>query len=242
MENFYDIDHPVLGILGGLGPAASCYFYQMVTEHTQAARDQDHIDLVLSSRATTPDRTEFILGKCRTDPFAIMERDAQMLVRYGATVIAIPCNTAHYFFDRLAASLPVPVLHMPRLTVQQAIAGGRCKLGILATTGTVVTGAYQKMCAEQGLDCAVPCEEDQAALMQIIYGQIKQGKRADMAVFERISSHLKEQGCNMAVLGCTELSLVKRDEKLNSFYLDSSEVLAKRSIEACGKTPVGFSF
>ena len=95
MENFYDIDHPVLGILGGLGPAASCYFYQMVTEHTQAARDQDHIDLVLSSRATTPDRTEFILGKCRTDPFAIMERDAQMLVRYGATVIAIPCNTAH---------------------------------------------------------------------------------------------------------------------------------------------------
>ena len=131
---------------------------------------------------------------------------------------------------------------MPRLTVQQAIAGGCCKLGILATTGTVVTGAYQKMCAEQGLDCAVPCEEDQAALMQIIYGQIKQGKRADMAVFERISSHLKEQGCNMAVLGCTELSLVKRDEKLNSFYLDSSEVLAKRSIEACGKTPVGFSF
>ena len=98
------------------------------------------------------------------------------------------------------------------------------------------------MCAEQGLDCAVPCEEDQAALMQIIYGQIKQGKRADMAVFERISSHLQEQGCNMAVLGCTELSLVKRDEKLNSFYLDSSEVLAKRSIEACGKTPVGFSF
>ena len=78
--------------------------------------------------------------------------------------------------------------------------------------------------------------------MQIIYGQIKQGKRADMAVFERISGHLKEQGCNMAVLGCTELSLVKRDEKLSSFYLDSSEVLAKRSIEACGKTPVGFSF
>ena len=134
MENFYDIDHPVLGILGGLGPAASCYFYQMVTEHTQAVRDQDHIDLVLSSRATTPDRTEFILGKCRTDPFAIMERDAQMLVRYGATVIAIPCNTAHYFFDRLAASLPVPVLHMPRLTVQQAIAGGCRKLNTINTT------------------------------------------------------------------------------------------------------------
>lgn len=242
MEDLTSIDHPVLGILGGLGPAASCYFYQMITDHTQAARDQDHIDLVLSSRATTPDRTEFILGKCRTDPFAIMERDAQMLVRYGATVIAIPCNTAHYFFDRLADALPVPVLHMPRLTVQQAIAGGCTKLGIMATTGTVITGAYQKMCAEQGLACAVPDEADQEALMQIIYGQIKQGKRADMAVFDRIAGHLKAQGCDMAVLGCTELSLIKRDEKLGRFYLDSSEVLAKRSIEACGKTPVGFEF
>lgn len=235
-------ENPVLGILGGLGPAASCYFYQMVTDHTLAFRDQDHIDLVLSSRATTPDRTDFILGKCRTDPFAIMERDAQMLVRYGATVIAIPCNTAHYFFDRLAQSLPVPVLHMPRLTVQQALASGCRKLGILATTGTVVTGAYQKMCAEQGLDCAVPCSEDQDGLMQIIYDQIKQGKQADMNAFNSISRHMQEQGCTMVVLGCTELSLIKRDEKLGSFYLDSSEVLAKRSIEACGKTPVGFDF
>ena len=242
MENSLPSQHPVLGILGGLGPAASCYFYQMITDHTQAARDQDHIDLVLSSRATTPDRTEFILGKCRTDPFAIMERDAQMLVRYGATVIAIPCNTAHYFFDRLADALPVPVLHMPRLTVQQAMESGCEKLGILATTGTIVTGAYQKMCAEQGLACAVPDDADQAALMEIIYGQIKQGKRADMDSFTRITDHLKAQGCTMAVLGCTELSLIKRDEKLGRFYLDSSEVLAKRSIEACGKTPVGFDF
>ena len=96
------------------------------------------------------------------------------------------------------------------------------------------------MCAEQGLDCAVPCEEDQAALMQIIYGQIKQGKRADMAVFERISSHLKEQGCNMAVLGCTELSLVKRDEHLGKFFIDSTEVLCRHALEACGVKPIGF--
>ena len=54
---------PVLGILGGLGPAASCYLYQMIIDHTPAARDQDHIDLVISSRASTPDRTAFILGQ-----------------------------------------------------------------------------------------------------------------------------------------------------------------------------------
>ena len=234
--------HPVLGILGGLGPAASCYFYQMIIDHTPVSCDQDHIDIVLSSRATTPDRTAFITGESPDDPFAIMNRDAQMLVRYGATVIAIPCNTAHYFFDRLAETLSVPVLHMPRLTVRQAKALGCAKLGILATTGTVMTEAYQRMCELEHLEWALPTQAEQELLMQVIYGQIKQGKRADMALFGRVADSLRAQGCTMAVLGCTELSLIKRDEALDRFFLDSSEVLAKRAIEACGREPVGFNF
>ena len=115
---------PVLGILGGLGPAASCYLYQMLIDHTPATCDQDHIDIVISSRASTPDRTAFILGKSKEDPFAVMEQDGFSLVNYGATVLAIPCNTAHYFYDRLAEALPVPVLNMPRLTVEDAKAAG----------------------------------------------------------------------------------------------------------------------
>ena len=98
--------HPVLGIMGGLGPAASCYLYQMITDHTPAQKDQDHIDIVISSRASTPDRTAFIVGKSKDDPFDVMEQDGISLVRYGATVLAIACNTAHYFYDRLAAALP----------------------------------------------------------------------------------------------------------------------------------------
>ena len=112
--------HPVLGIMGGLGPAASCYLYQMITDHTPAQKDQDHIDIVISSRASTPDRTAFIVGKSKDDPFDVMEQDGISLVRYGATVLAIACNTAHYFYDRLAAALPVPVLNMPRLTAADA--------------------------------------------------------------------------------------------------------------------------
>ena len=63
--------HPVLGIMGGLGPAASCYLYQMITDHTPAQKDQDHIDIVISSRASTPDRTAFIVGKSKDDPFDV---------------------------------------------------------------------------------------------------------------------------------------------------------------------------
>ena len=231
---------PVLGILGGLGPAASCYLYQMLIEHTPAARDQDHIDLVLSSRASTPDRTAFILGQSQEDPFDVMEQDGRSLVAYGATVLAIPCNTAHYFYDRLAAALPVPVLNMPELTVREAKAAGCRKLGVLATDGTLLAGTYQLMCERAGLAWAVPGKTAQAGVMSVIYDQIKQGRRADKALWQAAVDDLKAQGCDRAVLGCTELSLVKRDEGLGSFFIDSTEVLCRHALLACGVQPVGF--
>ena len=231
---------PVLGILGGLGPAASCYLYQMLIDHTPAGRDQDHIDLVLSSRASTPDRTAFILGKSDEDPFDVMEQDGRSLVAYGATVLAIPCNTAHYFYDRLAAALPVPVLNMPELTVAEAKAAGCRKLGVLATDGTLLAGTYQLMCERAGLVWAVPGEAAQKNVMSIIYDQIKQGRRVDRARWDAAVADLAAQGCDRAVLGCTELSLVKRDEGLGGFFIDSTEVLCRHALLACGVQPVGF--
>ena len=213
----------VLGILGGLGPAASCYLYQMLIDHTPASCDQDHIDIVISSRASTPDRTAFIMGESKEDPFAVMEQDGFSLVHYGATVIAIPCNTAHYFYDRLAEALPVPVLNMPRLTVADAKAAGCTKLGILATDGTLQAETYQIACRDAGIEWAAPA-----------------GDHQDMAKFGGAVHDLKKQGCDMAVLGCTELSLVKRDEHLGKFFIDSTEVLCRHALEACGVTPIGF--
>lgn len=231
---------PVLGILGGLGPAASCYLYQLLIEHTPAAADQDHVDIILSSRASTPDRTAYIVGESKADPLPVMLQDAQSLVQYGATVLAIPCNTAHYFYQQLAAALPIPVLNMPELTVAQAKARGCAKLGILATDGTLIGKAYQLMCRQADLPWAIPSRGQQRMLMDIIYGQIKQGRRADMAAFTAVADDLRAQGCTHAVLGCTELSLIKRDEALDDFFIDSSEVLCQEALKACGVTPIGF--
>ena len=219
---------------------STVYFYEMLTKHTVAHCDQDHLDIVISSRATTPDRTAYILGQSHEDPFAVMEQDARMLVQYGATLLAIPCNTAHYFYDRLARCLPVPVLNMVQLTVRQAKAMGCTRLGILATTGTVASGTYQAVCEAEGLSWAVPSPARQSALMEIIYCQIKQGQRADMARFMEIADELRAAGCQQAVLGCTELSLVKRDEHLDNFFIDSTEVICRHALLACGVTPVGF--
>ena len=212
----------------------------MLIDHTPASCDQDHIDIVISSRASTPDRTAFIMGESKDDPFAVMEQDGFSLVHYGATVIAIPCNTAHYFYDRLNETIPIPILNMVEETVLAAKAGGSARVGILATTGTVRTRTYQRMCEKHGLPCAVPDDAAQAAVMDIIYGDIKQGRPADMAAFERAAASLRAQGCDRAILGCTELSLIKRDEGLGAFYLDSMEVLARNAILAFGKTPIGF--
>lgn len=230
----------VLGILGGLGPMATAYFYELLTAHTKVARDQDHIDLIISSKASTPDRTAFILGQSSEDPFAVMESEAHKLVKAGAGVLAIPCNTAHYFYDRLAATLPVPLIHMVEDTVERAqLLGGR-KVGILATDGTVCTETYQRACKAKGLACAVPDAASQKTVMRIIYEDIKRGNPPDMDSFHAVSDALFAQGCDYLLLGCTELSLVKKTGALGCRFIDSMEVLAERAILACGKTPQGF--
>lgn len=230
----------VLGILGGLGPMATVYFYEMLTQHTKAACDQDHIDVIINSRATTPDRTSFILGKSSDNPFDVMAADAERLVTFGADVLAIPCNTAHYFYDRLSTAISVPILNMVEQTVLCAKKGGCKKLGILATSGTVSTRTYQRMCEKHDLEFALPDPAQQDAIMSIIYDDIKQGRRADMDAFSRAVESVTRQGCDRAVLGCTELSLIKRDEHLDGFFIDSMEVLARQAILTFGKTPIGF--
>lgn len=229
----------VLGILGGLGPMATVYFYELITAHTKAARDQDHIDMVISSKASTPDRTAFIMGRSAEDPFAVMEAEARRLVVFGAGVIAIPCNTAHFFYDRLKQAVPVPVLNMVADTVDHVRAMGCTKVGILATDGTISTETYQRVCAQKGLACAVPGPAAQKAVMRVIYDDIKQGRPPNMENFGAAAEELFAAGCQTLVLGCTELSLLKKAGLLDARYVDSMEVLARQAILACGKIPVG---
>ena len=229
-----------LGILGGLGPMATVYFYDMLVRHTKATCDQDHLDVIINSRASTPDRTSYILGQSTENPFDIMARDAQRLVTFGADVLAIPCNTAHYFYDRLNETISVPILNMVEETVLEAKARGCCRVGILATSGTVQTGTYSRMCERHGLEFVCPDESRQQDLMNVIYGDIKQGKRPDMARFFAVADSLKRRGCTRMILGCTELSIIKKDEQLDAFYIDSMSVLAKNAITTFGRTPIGF--
>lgn len=221
---------------------ATAYFYQLVVKHTAANRDQDHIDMVISSKASTPDRTAYILHQSDQDPFVVMESEAKRLVTFGAGIIAIPCNTAHYFYTRLNEVIPLPVLNMVELTVDKAKALGCGKVGILATDGTVQTDTYQRCCKAKGLDCAVPDKAGQQQIMAIIYEDIKGNRPPEMSRFYPVAQQLFDAGCQRLILGCTELSLLKRDSLLDDRYLDSMDVLAEAAIQACGKNPTGFNW
>ena len=230
-----------LGILGGLGPAASVYFYHLLTEHTLAKRDQDHLNIVLFSGASIPDRSEYIMGKSDASPLPLMKEDVEKLVSIGADLIAIPCNTAHYLFDEIKKISPVPVLNIVQETVALAKRTGAKKIGILATTGTILAGAYQHAARNAGIDYIAPTDDEQKTLMSIIYGAIKTAETPNFDAFYAIADRLLEKGCDALILGCTELSLIPKNERYDRYpFIDSLFVLTAKCIKECDKISCGF--
>ena len=230
----------LLGVLGGLGPMSTVYFCELLTAHTKAATDADHIDMLISSRASTPDRTAFILGTSREDPLPVMCREARRLTDAGADLLVIPCNTAHYFYDGLRESCSTPILNIIEETVSHLHRNRVRRFGLLATEGTCASGAYRRFSDPLGMDCVEPTAEEQAVITEIIYGCVKQNRSIDWNAFFRVTDAMRARGCERLVLGCTELSLLKRAGLDENLFVDSLEILAYRTILACNKTPIGF--
>ncbi len=231
-----------LGILGGLGPAAGFRFCGLITDHTLAKRDQDHLDIVLISSASIPDRSEYILGQSKNSPLPAMTEAVNKLIACGADIIAIPCNTAHYFYDEIEKNASIPVLNIVKETASLAKKAGIHKIGIMATTGTVNAGAYQRACEETGIAYLLPCEASQKKLMDMIYGSIKTAGALNTEDFLSLAEELRQKGAEAIILGCTELSLIPATEAFEKYcFIDSLLVLAAKSIRECGKTPYGFS-
>lgn len=223
-----------LGVLGGLGPAASARFYSLVTSFTKAECDQDHIDIILHSAASTPDRTAFITGKSRENPLTAMQNSVLTLSRMGADVIAIPCNTAEYFFADLQKITAVPIIRTAFEAAKFAAYLGSNKLGIMATEGTVLAGIYQNACTELGLDFEILSERGQQTLNKIIYQSLKKSLQSPHFSFSSVADELYFKGCDAIVLGCTELSLIEQKEEYEKYnFIDSLAILAAKCVKLC---------
>lgn len=227
-----------VGVIGGVGPMATVYYMQRVIEMTKAGCDQEHINMLVFNDCDIPDRTAFITEKSPDNPLPVMVEDAKRLEAAGCEFVVIPCNTAHYFYDELEQAVEIPVVNIVEETIRYAKARVQdlsC-VGIMATTGTIVTGTYQKYAERAGLSFAVPDEDEQDLLMQIIYDGVKAGKPVPRADFDRVAHHLRAKGAQCLILGCTELSVLKRDLPINDpDVLDSIDVLASETVRRSGK-------
>lgn len=224
-----------LGIIGGLGPMAGAYFLQLVTQMTDAAKDQEHIEVILHSCPAIPDRTAYIIGKSEDNPLPEMCRIGKSLVQSGAEMIAIPCMTAHYFHDELEQQVGVPVIHAIRETAKYLKERQIDSVGIMATDGSVQSGLFEKELQKENIRCIYPSQEKQKLVMSLIYDDVKSGNGISMEKLDKISGELFASGAKVILLGCTELSIAKRDFTLGAGFLDVMEVLAKCSVEQCGR-------
>ena len=223
-----------LGVLGGMGPQATQVFYQFVLDRTDAVRDQDHLPALILSDTKMPDRTAAILSGDSEGLYGRLLADAKMLENCGCTAIAIPCNTSHYFVDRLQGDIGVPIIHMIRETAAALAAAGKKRPAILATDGTIQSGLYQKECAALGLEAVAPDADTQTLVMSIIYDEIKQGEQGSREKFAQIDRAVRKAGCDCAILACTELSVFATYHSLPPFYVDAMGVLAEQAVTRCG--------
>lgn len=225
----------MLGIIGGMGPMASAVFYDMISSKTDASCDQENLNLILLSHAGMPDRTRAILSKDEAQIEAVRSKllaDAIFLQNAGCTAIAVTCNTAHYFVNMIEDELDIPFIHLIRETAE-AVASefGAKKVAVLATDGTIETRLYQDELSKRGVIAFTPKAEVQALVMHEIYECIKSGKPADEEIWEKIEEYVKAEGCEAAVLACTELSVVRKELSLGSFYFDPMDIMAERCLD-----------
>ncbi len=226
----------ILGVIGGLGPLATAHFMELVTNMTDAATDQEHLEMIIYSAPSIPDRTGYILDNSRPSPLPPMIAIGEKLTRQGADHIAIPCMTAHHFHEELSAGISTPIINGIGETVRHLKENGITRVGIMATDGTIRTGLFRRELKKQGMEPIVPSPERQNDVMHLIYRNIKANKPAEMDRFHAIRRELQEKGAQAIILGCTELSLIKRDEAIGPGFIDAMEVLAQQSVIRCGGT------
>ena len=223
-----------VGIIGGMGPAATCDLMEKIIALTKASRDQDHVHVIADVNTAIPDRTAAIV-QGGPDPVPEMVRSARRLESAGADLLIMPCNTAHYFYDDVAASVPVPVLHMPRETAAVLRTAGVRTAAVLATDGTVQSGVYGRALADAGVRAVYPGAPMQEQVMRLIYQGVKARAvpLADIPVGD-ILADVRAQGAETVLLACTELPIAFRELGLTEGCLDPTRVLAFAAVRAAG--------
>jgi aspartate racemase len=223
----------LIGVLGGMGPAATIDFMAKVVMLTPAQHDQDHVPLLVHGVPQIPDRSAAIAAGSDA-PFLPMAAGIMQLERAGAEFIAIPCNTAHYWHERLARGSRVPLLHIAD-AVMAMIAEIKPSVGavaLMATSGTIAAGLYQSRFGAKGPRLILPDEPAQALIDRAI-AATKAGQRPlALRHAEEASRRLLDAGAERLLLACTELPLALAESAFLPLGIDPTEALARACVNA----------
>ncbi|MDB1124040.1 cysteate racemase [Vibrio algarum] len=220
-----------LGVLGGMGPMATVDFVKRIVEKSPACSDQEHMSMIISNDPLIPDRTKHILENGE-NPLKKMLNNLVNLKESGATKVVIPCNTAHYWLDKLSCNERVSFISIIDAVMNEAGRRSMRRVGVLATNATIQTGIYTKAIESRGMKALMPSKHEQQLVMEGIYC-VKAGKIAEgRALMEPVFDSLIKKGAEGVVLGCTEIPLafdtlpVDKMEKA----LDSLDLLADQCV------------
>ena len=221
-----------LGVLGGMGPAASAEFIVRLIEQTPASKDQDHIPFVLWSDSRVPDRsTSMRNGDDKPLPYLL--EGVKGLKAVGCDLIVIPCNTAHFWFHELKK-------HAYIIHIVDSVAGAlrdinitNTTIGVMGTQATIELGLYQYRLNKLGWDCIVPTKEEMDTKVQPAIDLIKSGKIVEsQCLLVDVMHTLINRGAQAIVLGCTELPLAIRiAEEESTLIVNSIDSLVKSVIQ-----------
>jgi aspartate racemase len=220
-----------IGVLGGMGPESTAELLVWITRCTPAAREQDHLRVIIDSNPKIPNRTDALLSGNLDPVIRAMVETAVALERAGAEVIGIPCNTAHAFLSDLRRETKVPIVDMVEETACRArqLFEGDASIGLLATDGTLRSRLYHEALERHGLaGIGPPTPGVQNAIMDALDAVKLHGVSEDAYLALAIGvRELVGQGVTALIAGCTEVSLVFRRHQPQLPWLDPLQILAE---------------
>lgn len=219
-----------IGIIGGLGPLATVKFMELLNEKLDSF-DKD-VEMIVINDPTTPDRTDYILDNNKENPIYNILDMVKKLEIFKCDLIVMPCNTASYFYKEIKKNTTILFINIVEETVKFLKEKNIKKIGLLATNGTIKSGIYENLLLENNIDYIIPNKYDQDIISSIIYDEVKSGKKVNLNNFYKVINNLLNEGCEYIILGCTELSALKKIENLNDYYLiDAMEILALNTLK-----------
>ena len=244
-----EVKERVIGVLGGMGPAAGVDLVSKIIDQTDARSDHDHLPVaLLNYPERIIDRSTFLFGETDTNPAYAMAEILRQLESVGAVVAGIPCNTAHApaILDVVQEELDrtghdIRVLHM----IAETAAFMDRHMPHVQTVGTLSTlavyelGLHRKPLEEAGFDVVVPDDEIKENVVNRTIFDTDFGLKAqshpvtDRARQNLVTAidHLVEKGADAVVLGCTELPLAPMvEERSDVLLVDPAEILARALI------------